>query len=79
MNKQVVLKFVKGFITGGLSAVAVSLSLGVKINSLDDLKGLAILLATAFVSGAIHATIELLNPTLPATTTEIVTTTIPKV
>lgn len=65
MTKQVLLKFVKGFLTGGLSAIVAALSVGVKIQSLDDLKGLLILLGTAFLSGAIHATVELLSPTLP--------------
>jgi hypothetical protein len=77
MNKQVLLKFVKGFITGGLSSVVVALSVGVKIGSLDDLKGLAVLLGTAFLSGAVHAIVELLSPTLPATTASVVTTTTP--
>ena len=77
MNKQVWLKFAKGFLTGGLSAVVVSLSVGVKIQSLDDLKGLAVLLGTAFLSGAVHAIVEMITPTLPATTTSVVTTTTP--
>jgi len=71
---QTTKKFLKGLLTGGLSAVVASLALGVKIASLDDLKGLAILLGTAFLSGAIHALIELLQPTLPATTIQTTVT-----
>lgn len=74
MNKQVLVKFLKGFLTGGLSAIVAALGVGISIHSLDDIKGLLILLGTAFVSGAIHATIELLSPTLPATTSTVVTT-----
>lgn len=62
---QVAKKFFKGFITGGLSAVVVALSVGVSIHSLDDLKGLAILLGTAFLSGAVHAVAEMITPSVP--------------
>ena len=79
MNKQVLIKFVKGAITGGLSAIVVALGVGVKIGSLDDLKGVLIILGTAFLSGAVHAIVELLSPTLPATTTSVVATTVPTV
>ena len=78
MNKQVLLKFIKAFITGGLSGVAVSLALGVKVASLDDLKGVVVVLGVAFLSGAIHGLLEILSPTLPATTTSVVTTTVLK-
>lgn len=71
---QVYKKFIKAFITGGLSAVSASLLLGVKIASLDDLKGFSVVLAVAFFSGAVHAILELLNPTLPATTVTTTTT-----
>lgn len=74
MNKQILLKFVKGFLTGGLSAVVAALGVGINIHSLDDLKGVLILLGTAFLSGAVHGLIEMLSPTLPATTSTIVTT-----
>ena len=74
ITNQVLLKFAKGMVTGGLSAVAASLSLGVKINNLDDLRGVFIVLCVAFASGAIHALIELLNPTLPATTIQTTVT-----
>lgn len=57
-------KFIKGFITGGLAAVSASLALGVKVSSLDDLKGFVVGLVVAFVSGAIHAVMELLYPTV---------------
>lgn len=67
MNKQVLLKFLKGAITGGLTAVSASLVLGVPVKSLDDLKGMVTILAVAFASGAIHAIVELLSPTVPAT------------
>lgn len=60
---QIVKKFIKGFLTGGLSAIVAALSVGVKVQSLDDLKGLLILLGTAFLSGAIHALVEMLSPT----------------
>jgi hypothetical protein len=70
MNKQVVAKFVKGFLTGGLSAVIAALGVGVSIHSLDDLKGLGILLVTAFVSGAIHALVEAMNPTITVSALE---------
>lgn len=66
MTKQVIVKFVKGFITGGLSAIVASLGVGISIHSLDDLKGVLIILGTAFISGGIHAIVEILNPTLPA-------------
>ena len=75
MNNQVYLKFLKGAVTGGLSGIAVALAAGVNIKSLDDLKGVLIILLTAFVSGVIHALVEMLAPTLPATTTSIVSTT----
>jgi len=68
VDNMVYQKFIKAFITGGLSGVVASLALGVKIASLDDLKGLGVILGVAFLSGAIHAIVELLNPTLPATT-----------
>lgn len=67
MTKQVILKFLKGAITGGLTAVSASLVLGVPIKSLDDLKGLLTILGVAFASGAIHAIVEMLSPTVPAT------------
>lgn len=67
MNKQVILKFIKGAITGGLTAVSATLVLGVSIKSLEELKGLLTLLGVAFVSGAIHAIVELLSPTVAAT------------
>ncbi len=67
MSKQVLQKFIKGAITGGLTAVSASLVLGVPVKSLDDLKGLLTIIGVAFASGAIHAIVELLNPTLPAT------------
>jgi hypothetical protein len=75
--KEILLKFGKAFLTGGLSGVAVSLALGVRISSLDDLKGVLTVLGVAFLSGAVHATIEALRPTLPATTSSVVTTTLP--
>lgn len=64
---QITRKFIKGAITGGLSAIVAALAVGVSVHSLDDLKGVAILLGTAFLSGAIHAVVELLSPTIPLT------------
>lgn len=61
---QITRKFIKGAITGGLSAIVAALAVGVSVHSLDDLKGVAILLGTAFLSGAIHAVVELLSPTV---------------
>lgn len=73
MNKQVLLKFLKGVITGGLSAVSGALVLGVPVKSVDDLKGFLTVVGIAFVSGVVHAAVELLNPTLPATIVSTVT------
>lgn len=65
--KQTILKFLKGAITGGLTAVSAALILGVPVKSIDDLKGLATILGVAFASGAVHAIVEMLAPTVPAT------------
>jgi hypothetical protein len=76
---QVLLKFAKGALTGGLSGIGLALAVGVSAHSLDDLKGIAIILVTAFLSGAFHAIVEMIKPTLPATTETVVTTTTPTV
>lgn len=76
-RNQLVKKFLKAFVSGGLVSIGASLALGVKISSLDDVKGLAILLATAFVSGGIHAIYELLNPTVGASVESVVTVVTP--
>lgn len=73
--KQIVLKFVKAFVTGGFVAISSALALGVQAKNLDDLKGIVIVLGFAFLSGAVHAVVEILQPTLPATTNSVTTTT----
>lgn len=75
MNKQILVKFLKGALTGGLAAIATILATGVSVSSFSDLSRLVLVLVTAFITGAIHAAIEMYLPTLPATTTSIVTTT----
>ena len=71
--KQILLKFGKGALSGGLSGIGLALAVGVSAHSLDDLKGIAIVLVTAFLSGAFHAIVEMIYPTLPATTSVITT------
>jgi len=67
MTKQILLKFLKAAITGGITALASALTLGVQPKNLEDVKSIGILLGFAFLSGAVHALAELLNPTVPAT------------
>lgn len=64
MNKQIILKFVKGFVSGGIASVVLALSVGVNIHSLDDVRGVLLLIVSAFVSGAIHAVAEMLVPSI---------------
>lgn len=78
MNNQIILKFIKGFISGGIAAVIASLALGVTVHSLSDFKGLAIILGTSFLTGGLHGLYELLNPTVAATVQSIVTTAVAK-
>lgn len=67
---QITKKFIKGALTGGLSAIVGALAVGVSIHSLDDLKGVLVLLGTAFLSGAIHAIVELISPSVPVVFTQ---------
>ena len=76
-KNQLVKKFLKAFVSGGLVSIIAALALGVKISSLEDVKGLAILLATAFVSGGIHAIYELISPTVGADIQSITTVVTP--
>jgi hypothetical protein len=73
LKNQLVKRFAKAFLTGGLLALGAALALGVKVSSLEDVKSVAILLVTAFVSGGIHALVEVLNPTVGADVQSVVT------
>lgn len=50
--QSVLLRFVKGFVSGGLGSVAVLLSAGIPAT---DLKKLGLALITAFISGGLLA------------------------
>lgn len=56
-------KFVKAFISGGVSAVAASLAVGVSFHSLEEAKHAGIVLVIAFANGAFHAIYNVYFPT----------------
>ena len=57
--KRVFVKFGKGALSGGLSAVTALLVLGVTISSVNDIKKVGITFLSAFVGGAYHSVVEL--------------------
>ncbi len=48
-------KFVKAFITGGLSAISGAMAMGISFSDIAGLKHALTVLAIAFISGAVHA------------------------
>jgi len=59
-------RFVKGFLAGGIAAVLVSINSGVSFNSLVQLRGLFIVLATAFVTGGLLAVEKMMGYVPPS-------------
>lgn len=54
-------RFLRGFISGGIGAVAALLGTGVTVATFEDLKQLGVALAAAFVSGGLLAIDKLLR------------------
>lgn len=59
--QSVLLRFLKGFIAGGLGEIAPLLSGGITIHTTSDLKTIGLALIVPFVSGGILAVEKLLS------------------
>jgi hypothetical protein len=59
--QSVSLRFFKGFLAGGLGAVATALASGVVVHSTTDLQKLGLTLAVAFITGGVLAVEKLLS------------------
>lgn len=58
---SVMLRFLRGFVAGGISSCAVLLGAGINVASTEDLQGLGIALLGAFLSGGLLALDKLLR------------------
>lgn len=52
-SQAVAVRFLKGFVSGGLASVTVLLATGFSIKSLSDIKHFGVLVLGAFVSGGL--------------------------
>lgn len=54
-------RFAKGFIAGGMGAIALQIQAGVQLSSLADLKMLGLTLTGAFITGGLLAIEKMLS------------------
>ncbi len=59
--KTVALRFVRGFVAGGIASMVLVLQAGVMINSVEDLKQLGAALSVAFITGGLLALDKLIR------------------
>lgn len=59
--QRIALRFLRGFVAGGLTSSAALLALGTTITSLEDLKKFGIALAVAFGTGGLLALDKLIR------------------
>lgn len=56
MLKSVILRFIRGFVAGGIASVMVAISSGISFHNVGELKSVLLLLAMAFITGGFLAT-----------------------
>lgn len=60
-TKSVLIRFLKGFIAGGISTTGVLLQAGITVTNVHDIKTVGFTLATSFLTGGLLAIEKMLN------------------
>lgn len=63
-TKRIAMRFLRGFLAGGLASVATFLSAGVNVTDIEGIKALSFALGTSFVAGGILALDKLVREIL---------------